>query len=187
MTLFGDKIFTIRLQLRRIEQGDITLLARWSNDPGAYGACLTPEQASHQQLAELQAGGVYWGESHRMFLIELRDGSPIGTIRYWIQAEEAEHAVVALKIARPEERGKGYGTEAQKYLIMFLFDRTGVDAVEMYTDVNNHAQQRCLQKLGFDLIDACRYRDQQVLRTGYLYRLTRQQYSQTSIYQFHYA
>ena len=116
----------------------------------------------------------------------MRDGTPIGTVQYWIRAEEPDTAVMAIKIARPEERCKGYGVEAQKYLVLFLFSRLSIHRVDMYTDVNNAAQQRCLQKLGFSQVQALPYADHQVQRLGYLYRLGRQQFVNQPIYQHHY-
>jgi RimJ/RimL family protein N-acetyltransferase len=187
MTIFGDRIYTIRLQLRRIGAEDLALLAEWSNDPVAYGNYLTPENQSIDQLSVQLGAGVLWTKRNKTFLIELRDGTPIGTVHYWIRPEEPGTAVIAIKIARPELRGKGYGTEAQKYLILFLFNRLNIRQVEMYTDVNNIAQQRCLQKLGFEHIQALPYADQQVQRIGYLYRLGRQRFAHQPIYQHHYA
>ena len=52
---------------------------------------------------------------------------------------------MALKISEPEMRNKGYGTEAQKYAIIQLFTRMKLQRVEMYTDIDNQSQQRCLQ------------------------------------------
>lgn len=187
MTIFGDRIFTIRLQLRRIEAEDVQLLATWSHNPAAYGDYLTPEKLSAGQLESQLQAGILWTESNKTFLVELRQGTPIGTVHYWMRPEAPATAVIAVKIALPEERGKGYGTEAQKYLILFLFNRLDIKQVEMVTDVNNIAQQRCLQKLGFELTQALPYVDQQVQRIGYLYRLCRQRFRAASIYQHHYA
>ena len=187
MTIFGDRIFTIRLQLRRIEAGDLALLTEWSNDPAAWGDYLTPKRLSADQLENRLQSGRWWTERHKTFLIELRQGTPIGTIHFWIRPEDPATAVIAVKIARPGERGKGYGTEAQKYLILFLFNRLDIKQVEMHTDVNNIAQQRCLQKLGFEMTHAQPYVDHQVQRVGYLYRLCRHQFSHKTIYQHHYA
>jgi len=187
MTIFGDRIFTIRLQLRRIEMDDLDLLAEWSNNPEAYGQYLTPEKLSVEQLAHKIEAGIWWTKRNKSFLVELRQGTPIGTVHFWIRPEDPTTAVIAVKIARPEERGKGYGTEVQKYLILFLFNRLDIKQVEMYTDVNNMAQQRCLQKLGFELTLALPYADQQVQRVGYLYRLCRQRFVNELIYQHHYA
>jgi RimJ/RimL family protein N-acetyltransferase len=93
---------------------------------------------------------------------------------------------MALKVALPEERGKGYGTEIQKFLIIYILDRLRVPAIEMYTDINNKAQQRCLDKLGFELIESLTYDDLHKKRIGHLYRLTAERYHTHPIYQFHY-
>ncbi len=187
MTIFGNKIFTIRLLLRRIEVFDAPLLAQWSKDPLAYGPYLTPEHHTVETLEAQIKSGMLWSERNKSFLVELREGTPLGTIQYWMRPEDPNTAVMALKLANPELRGKGYGTEAQKYLILFLFDRLNIRRVEMYTDINNQAQQRCLQKLGFELIQALPYTDQQVQRQGYLYRLEWQRFINEPIYQYHYA
>lgn len=187
MTIYGNRIFTIRLQLRRIEAEDLPLLTRWAGDPQAYGDYLTPEHASAEELALRFKSGLFWSERTKTLLIELRDGRAIGTVSYWIRPEDPTTAVIAIKIACPGERGKGYGTEAQKYLILFLFNRLSIDRVEMYTDINNLAQQRCLAKLGFELSQALTYSDQQVQRIGYLYRLDRECFEHAPVYRHHYA
>lgn len=93
---------------------------------------------------------------------------------------------MALKVADITERNKGYGTEAQKFLMIYLFDRIGIKKVEMYTDINNLPQQRCLKKLGFDLVESLNYDDQKLLRTGNLYRLGQDKYHSEPIYRYHY-
>ena len=187
MTIFGNKIFTIRLQLRRLEAADALLLAKWSSDPAAYGLYLTPEPHTVADIGGQIDSGMLWSEHNKTFLIELREGAPLGTIHYWIRSEDPNTVVMAIKVANPEMRGKGYGTEAQKYLILFLFNRLSIRRIEMYTDVNNLAQQRCLHKLGFELAQSLSYSDQHVQRLGYLYRLERQRFSSEPIYQHHYA
>jgi RimJ/RimL family protein N-acetyltransferase len=93
---------------------------------------------------------------------------------------------MAVKIGDPAERNKGYGTEAQKYLIIHLFSKTLVGAVDMFTDIDNGPQQRCLMKLGFELMDSRSYDDQQIFRTGNLYRLSKKRFQETLTYQFFY-
>lgn len=187
MTIFGDRIYTIRLQLRRIEAGDLQLLSEWSNSPTAYGDYLTPENLTTGVLRSQLQAGILWTKRNKTFLIALRQGLPIGTVQFWIRPEDPATAVIAVKITCPDQRCKGYGTEAQKYLILFLFNRLDIKQVEMYTDANNIAQQRCLQKLGFELHQALPYVDRQVQRLGYLYRLSRQRFAQEPIYSHHYA
>lgn len=183
MTLFGNRILTSRLQLRRIESEDLPLLVHWSNDPASYGDYLTPERLSSEQLRDQLHSGALWSESRKIFLIELREGPPIGTLHYWLRHKEAKTAAISVRIASPEQRGKGYGTEAQKGLMSLLFNREGVAQVEMYTDVNNEAQQRCLRKLGFEIIQVVPYIDQEVQRIGYLYCLRWERFHQDMLYQ----
>ncbi|MEV6924310.1 GNAT family protein [Dactylosporangium sp. NPDC051485] len=51
----------------------------------------------------------------------------------------------------PEFRGKGYGTQAQRLLVSYLFDTSPFERIEAYTDVENIAEQRALDKAGFKL------------------------------------
>jgi RimJ/RimL family protein N-acetyltransferase len=185
MKIFGDRIFTPHLELKRIESEDLGLLVQWCSDPLAYGSYLTPERYSLEQLRGQWASGSLWSERNKIMLIQLRDGAAIGTIHYWLRTEAPGTAVVALKIACPEYRSKGYGTEAQKYLVMFLFNRMNLRSIEMYTDINNLSQQHCLKKLGFELVDSMNYDDHGVSRTGHLYRLNRDRFLQQIFY--HYA
>ncbi|WP_051305741.1 GNAT family N-acetyltransferase [Desulfogranum mediterraneum] len=184
MTLFGDRIFSLRLQLRRVEERDLEQLASWSNQGLAYGDYLTPERLSLEQLAHQLRSGILWNGQSKTFVIELKDGAAIGTLHYWLRAEARETAVMAVKIAVAGERAKGYGTEAQRIMVTFLFNRLGVRAIEMYTDINNTAQQRCLKKLGFELIDSLGYLDHQVERTGHLYRLDQDHFAEELSYHY---
>ncbi len=186
MTLYGESIYTPRLRLRKISADDLEMLVAWSNCTRANGPFLTPDKLTIETGRQKIESGVLWSEKNKTFLVERRDGTGVGTITYWLRSEKQHCAVIKVKIALPEERGKGYGTEAQKYLILNLFERLKVGEVEMYTDINNKAQQRCLHKLGFELVDSLTYDDHQVPRLGYLYRLPIARYQSQPIYHYHY-
>jgi RimJ/RimL family protein N-acetyltransferase len=49
----------------------------------------------------------------------------------------------------PEQRGKGYGTEAQRLIAEYLFENTLIERLEAGTDVDNVAEQRALEKAGY--------------------------------------
>ncbi|MER5539015.1 GNAT family N-acetyltransferase [Streptomyces mirabilis] len=49
----------------------------------------------------------------------------------------------------PEARGKGWGTEAQRQLVRYLFAHTTVVRIEADTEAENIAEQRALEKTGF--------------------------------------
>jgi len=151
MDIYGNRIFTKRLQLRKPEKEDIELLFTWSHSPEAYGKYLSPERLKLEHLQDQLASGALWNDREKLFLVELRDtGKPIGTTHYW------------------------------------LFSHKKIKNIEMYTDINNNGQQRCLRKLGFELAKSLTYEDQQVQRTGYLFRLTAERYNSEPIYHYHY-
>ncbi len=49
----------------------------------------------------------------------------------------------------PEARGRGYGTQAHRLLVAYLFAHTLVNRVEALTETGNIAEQRALEKAGF--------------------------------------
>ncbi|MEU0940849.1 MULTISPECIES: GNAT family protein [unclassified Embleya] len=49
----------------------------------------------------------------------------------------------------PEARGRGIGTRAQLLLVRYLFAHTQVARIEAGTEVDNIAEQRALEKVGF--------------------------------------
>ncbi|MFI5913000.1 GNAT family N-acetyltransferase [Dactylosporangium sp. NPDC051541] len=72
-------------------------------------------------------------------------------------------------------RGRGIGAVAQRLLTEYLFDTTPVERVEAYTDVENVAEQRALEKAGFTregLIRSAQFREGR-WRSLYLYSLIR--------------
>lgn len=50
---------------------------------------------------------------------------------------------------RAKERGKGYGTRAQRLLVDYLFSYTQFHRIEAGTETTNIAEQRSLEKVGF--------------------------------------
>ena len=186
MSYFVEKLYTNRLMLRKVRQSDLALMVQWSRSRDSYGDFLSPECFELHQLQQKLDSGVFWSQDEKIFLIERRDEIPLGTIHYWQPPGKADTATVSVKIANPGERNKGYGTEAQKFLLMYLFDKVGVQHVEMYTDIDNISQQRCLKKLGFRLVESLLYDDLHIKRTGNLYRLDAPLYNETPIYRYHY-
>jgi len=177
--MLGEHIFTERLCLRKIGEEDLQLISDWSSSDAAYGEYLTPENHSVQDCFDRWKNNSYWNEQSKTLIIERKEqNKPLGTIRFWQNQNDRRTALVALKIAAADCRGQGFGTEAQLGLIHYLFIQKQYRAVEMFTDLDNVPEQRCLTKLGFTLIDMQTYEDQKVQRQGRLYRLTRMEYDQ---------
>ncbi|GER86283.1 hypothetical protein KDW_04450 [Dictyobacter vulcani] len=68
----------------------------------------------------------------------VRHGPSQGNIAYFFGIELAE-----------EHRGLGYGTEAHKLLVRYLFATYPIVRIETLTDSENKAEQRTLEKSNF--------------------------------------
>ena len=77
------------------------------------------------------------------------DGDPIGDIQLadidWINRT----ATLGAGLARREDRGKGYGTDAAVVLLRYAFRELGLYRVSASTAEYNAPGQRSLEKLGF--------------------------------------
>jgi RimJ/RimL family protein N-acetyltransferase len=49
----------------------------------------------------------------------------------------------------PDHRGHGIGTEAQRQLVKYLFSTTTANRLQAGTDIDNLAEQRALERVGF--------------------------------------
>lgn len=84
-------------------------------------------------------------------LVVETDGTVAGTV-VWSKVSYGTAAWWCWNIGislLPGYRGKGVGTHAQRHLVAYLFDTSPVQRVEAYTDVENLAEQRALEKAGF--------------------------------------
>lgn len=78
------------------------------------------------------------------FIIE-KNRAAIGHIGSWMvgRAMEIGFALV------PNERAKGFGTEAIQLIVDYLFLTKGIVRIQVSTDTENIASQRALEKSGF--------------------------------------
>ena len=113
----------------------------------AFGAPVDAVEVERDQIA---AGFVSWA---------LRDFG--GPTKYW------EIGIALL----PQWRGQGIGWRAQAMLCDYLFKHTPVQRIQAGTHPENIAEQKSLEKAGFQLegvVRACEFRAGQ-WRDGYLY------------------
>jgi aminoglycoside 6'-N-acetyltransferase len=143
----GEKVY-----LRVVSQADLALLEAWENDP-AYNSefnsfGLRPASLLEKRFAEEGMLGVRYGK----MLIVSNEGGLVGDMSYHQVGYGPNEGSRAYNIGIslvPEQRGKGYGTEAQKLLTAYLFATYPIMRVEASTDIENIPEQRSLEKAGF--------------------------------------
>nr|WP_285574416.1 GNAT family protein [Actinoallomurus iriomotensis] len=81
------------------------------------------------------------------------DGTVAGRVEWfrslWGRPETSWCWTVAIGL-RPSCQGRGLGAEAQRLLVAYLFDHTRAQRIQAFTDSGNVAEQRALEKAGFE-------------------------------------
>jgi RimJ/RimL family protein N-acetyltransferase len=141
-----------RVRLRDVTLADADLLDEW-NRQGPQSEFNDFGEEFRPVPRDVLAEGPMRNEQNGLLLVELvEDGTVVGTVswhrvRYGPNpASDAWNCGIEL---RPEARGKGYGTEAQRQMAAFLFETYDLNRVEASTDIDNLAEQRSLEKAGF--------------------------------------
>jgi ribosomal-protein-alanine N-acetyltransferase len=83
----------------------------------------------------------------------------------------------------PNERGKGYGTEAVQLMVDYLFLSKDLARIQAIANVRNKASQRVLEKAGFQregTIRKCLF-NRGELRDYYLYSILREEWKEPKI------
>jgi RimJ/RimL family protein N-acetyltransferase len=140
------------VRLRDVTLADADVIDAWNRDPARSPFNDFGEPPSPAPRDILKAGPLR-NEHNGVFMVErVADGAPIGTIG-WHKVRygpnpESDAWNIGIEL-RPEARGHGHGTDAQRQLAEWLFANTRLNRVEAQTDVENLAEQRSLEKAGF--------------------------------------
>lgn len=134
-----------------------------------------------RKLVESGALHQKWGDFDGRLAVEA-DGAYIGHVS-WHPAHHGPIHAPALEFGIsliPASRSKGYGTQAQRLLVAYLFNNTTVNRVEALTDVENLAEQHSLEKAGLlreGIARGCHFRAGQY-RDMVVYAITRADFEQ---------
>jgi len=126
------------VNLRLMEKEELHMLADWLNDPKFMG-----EYESQETVADLQKS--FSRPGSQWFFVMKKDGSRIG---WAAQYFEGSQVMIGFGIV-PNQRGKGYATEAATIIVDYLFLTKNIVRIQADTSTVNLASQRVLEKVGF--------------------------------------
>lgn len=158
------------LRLRPVTSDDLPLLARFAVEPGLIGLDWGGFRDAQYAARRFAEDGHLGTDDGRLMVHVDEDvaGMVVWRARqYGGQARCWEIGIALL----PEFRGRGVGWRAQAMLCDYLFRHTPVHRIEAGTHPENHAEQKSLEKAGFQLegvVRGCEFRDGD-WRDGYLY------------------
>ena len=130
------------VNLRVAEKEDLLFIGEWRNNPEFQGEYNLLIQESKEELEKRYDN---FRPEEKWFLIEKKDGVKIGLIVLEIEGgvQEIGYGII------PNERGKGYCTEAVKIAVDYLFLSKPLVRIQAHTNVKNKASQRVLGEAGF--------------------------------------
>jgi [ribosomal protein S5]-alanine N-acetyltransferase len=139
------------LTLRAFREEDLGFLDRLCTDPAALGAFeWFGFRDARTWRRRWEQDGFVAPESTALAVVAA-DGTLIGT-GSWKAVNRGGSPGVCYEIGLallPEYRGQGLGTAAQRLLGDYLFRFTTAHRLEAGTDVDNIAEQKALERIGF--------------------------------------
>jgi RimJ/RimL family protein N-acetyltransferase len=145
MILPGEKI-----ALRPMEPAEVVLIHKWANNPDVMPFWDGEEKTIAQVKADWRPH--YFSDrnpySGRCFTI-LRGNAPIGMICYNKIDRHNRNTEIDMVIGQKENWGLGYGSDALKTLVRYLFDRFELNRIWLGTHKYNTRAIRAYEKVGF--------------------------------------
>jgi len=128
-----------------MEREDLPLFAEWFNKPEVSG-----EYNPLHQMSKTEAEKMLETPNERKpFIVEKKDGSKIGFVVHFCVLHPAGKLLEIGYSLVPNERGKGYCTEAVEIMLDYLFLSRETMRIQACTDTRNLASQKVLEKAGF--------------------------------------
>jgi len=112
-----------------IEKRDLPILLEWDNNTDFHGQFENPKQETMTDLERLYDSI----KDAQWFFIEKKDGTKIGFIAHFLSAGETE---IGYNII-PNERNKGYASEAIQIMIDYLFLSKNIMRIQAKADKEN--------------------------------------------------
>ncbi|MYS80813.1 GNAT family N-acetyltransferase [Embleya scabrispora] len=138
-----------QLSLRPVAEADISVLERFLIDPEAVGPFAWYGWSDPGGWRRQWAENGLIGDDRGLLLVVR--GSEVPGFVAWRKIATSRTAYcwnVGINLF-PEARGQGIGTRAQLLLVRYLFAHTQVARIEAGTELDNLAEQRALEKVGF--------------------------------------
>lgn len=145
-------LVTERLVLRQLKEEDAALLYELRTQPenNVYLDLPYPSTIddSIAHVCRINQGIVE--NKHIYWLIELKDGTSVGTICLWHFDEKRNSAELGYELKLTAQR-KGYMTEALSMVMRFARETLSLTILEAYTHIENNPSVRLLKKQDFIL------------------------------------
>jgi len=139
-----------RVELRRHARENYGLYARWYGDPEIWPLTSWAPAPLSLPAVEKLFEERELSPTDDSFAIHLKDeDEPIGVISLMNVSEANESAELSIILGHPDDRHRGYGTEAMELLLGYAFDSLGLNRVGLSAFDFNGEAIAAYEKLGF--------------------------------------
>ena len=151
-----EPLVTERLHLRRSRPEDAEAISAYRRDPEVHryqGWERTDPEGIRAEIEEMvgRAPGKPGGWV-QLSVLERASERLVGDVGF--SRVDGEPGVIKVGYTMaPTFQGRGYGTEAMRALVTYLFDVLGVDVVRAYASVENVPSTRVAEKVGMRLVE----------------------------------
>jgi RimJ/RimL family protein N-acetyltransferase len=138
------------VHLRPFREADLELLDRFAADPAFSAPFQWAGFRSAESFRRRWEEDGFLDKDPRQLIVARADEAAIG----WVMWREANRPggpgvwEIGIHLA-PDHRGRGAGTAAQRLLVEHLFATTTAHRLCAFTEADNTAEQRSLEKCGF--------------------------------------
>jgi ribosomal-protein-alanine N-acetyltransferase len=137
--------------LRPIQESDLDALLRFATDPSAGGEFeWTGFEDTRAIRKRWEEDG--WIKPENTWLAVSRGDGTFGGVVSWRDQSYKNTKGSCFEVGcalLPEHRGQGVGTTAQLLMVDYLFQNTAAHRLQALTETDNLAEQRALEKCGF--------------------------------------
>lgn len=137
--------------LRGIEREDLDIIWKWYNDREVMYYWNEPYRfVTRDELAARYLDGMSAPSSRsHWLLIATVEGIPIGRIGYVDLNHLNRRAELAIQLGEPSYWGQGYGSDALRAFLAYLFDGLNLWKVWLQVNEGNERARRAYRKTGF--------------------------------------
>jgi ribosomal-protein-alanine N-acetyltransferase len=167
------------VNLRVMDKEDLPLFAEWFNKPEVFGEYNPLHQMSKTETEKMLENPL----ELKPFIIERKDGSKIGFVAHFYVLHPGGKLLEIGYSLVPNERGKGYCTEAVEIMVDYLFLSKETTRIQACTDMRNLASQKVLEKAGFKKEGTMRkyFFIRGELRDAFVYSILREEWKEPKI------
>ncbi len=125
----------------------------FTRDPGAlkYTDFILPENLEDQKKWIRSVQADICNTTLSVFIDDFDE--PIGNLGYIIDKENSKCFDLGILLGVPQYRGKGYGSDAMRTLIKYLFDEKEAEKLTLHVFIDNEIAIKTYKKCGFKIVD----------------------------------